>query len=48
LLGVHLAKTLVALDGEPLAAGGEDGVEEFGRAADEDALARLGARSAGG
>ena len=48
LLGVHLAQALVALDGEALAAGGEDRLEQLGRAGDrarraDRAPARFGA-----
>ena len=39
LLRVHFAKTLVALDAEPLAACREHGVEKLGRPADRDRLA---------
>src|SRR4030095_8279494 len=35
LVGVHLAEALVALDGEALAAGGEDRLQQLGRAGDQ-------------
>src|SRR3954470_9306083 len=41
LVGVHLAKALVALDGETLAAGGEDRLQKLGRTGDQRA-ARVG------